>query len=197
MRKRYLPLVIGTLAWAGTAAAQSVTVAPGAQLVVDGDSTVRAFSCKAAKLDLKLQPNDGAGLGAEQLATALRGLSFELPTAQLDCANDTMNGHLRDALKAQEHPAIAFTMSSYTAGPVQADGRRVLRIKGNLSLAGSTRPVELTAFAAATPDGGLRVQGRHSLRMTEWGVKPPSLMLGTMKVKEAVAIRFDATLKQQ
>ncbi len=197
MRKRYLPLIIGTLAWAGTAAAQSVTVAPGAQLVVDGDSTVRTFSCKAAKLDVKLQPNDGASLGAEQLASALRGLSFELPTAQLDCANDTMNGHLRDALKAKEHPAIAFKMSSYTAGPVQADGRRVLRIKGDLSFAGSTRPVELTACAAATPEGGLRVQGRHSLRMTEWGVKPPSLMLGTMKVKEAVAIRFDATLKQQ
>ncbi len=197
MRKRYLPLIIGTLAWAGTAAAQSVTVAPGAQLVVDGDSTVRSFSCKAAKLDVKLQPNDGAGLGAEQLATALRGLSFELPTAQLDCANDTMNGHLRDALKAKEHPAIAFKMSSYTAGPVQADGRRVLRIKGDLSFAGSTRPVELTAFAAATPEGGLRVQGRHSRRMTEWGVTPPSLMLGTMKVTEAVAIRFDATLKQQ
>ena len=197
MRKRYLPLILGTLAWAGTAAAQSMTVAPGAQLVVDGDSTVRAFSCKAAKLDVKLQPSDGAGLGDEQLATALRGLSFELPTAQLDCANDKMNDHMRDALKAKEHPAIAFKMSSYTAGPVQADGRRVLRIKGDLSLAGSTRPVELTAFAAATSEGGLRVQGRHNLRMTEWGVKPPSLMLGTMKVREAVAIRFDATLKQQ
>ena len=197
MRKRYLPLIVATLAWAGTAAAQSVTVAPGAQLTVDGDSTVRAFTCKAAKLDVKLQPNEGAALGADQLASALRGLSFELPTAQLDCANDKMNDHLREALKAREHPAIGFKMSSYTAGPVQADGRRVLRIKGDLSLAGSTRPVELTAFAAATPDGGLRVQGRHNLRMTEWGVKPPSLMLGTMKVREAVAIRFDATLKQQ
>ena len=197
MRKRYLPLIIGTLAWASTAAASSLTVAPGAQLIVDGDSTVRSFSCKAAKLDVKVTPNEGAALGADQLASALRGLSFELPTAQLDCANDKMNDHMRDALKAKEHPAIAFKMSSYTAGPVQADGRRVLRIKGSLSLAGSTRPVELTAFAAATPDGGLRVQGRHNLRMTEWGVKPPSLMLGTMKVKEAVAIRFDATLKQQ
>lgn len=197
MRKRYLPLIIGTLAWASTAAAASITVAPGAELVVDGDSTVRKFSCKAAKLDVKLQPSEGASLADAQLATALRGLSFELPTAQLDCANGKMNDHMREALKAKQHPSIGFKMTGYTAGPVQADGRRVLRIKGNLSFAGSTKPVELTAFAAATPDGSLRVQGRHNLRMTEWGVKPPSLMLGTMKVREAVAIRFDVALKQQ
>jgi polyisoprenoid-binding protein YceI len=195
MRKRLVPLIVATLAWAGSAAAQSVTVAPGAQLAVDGDSTVRTFTCKAQKLDVKLQVNEGASLAPEQLAQALSGLSFELPTAQLDCANDTMNGHLREALKAKENPSITFKMASYTAGAPQADGRRVLRIRGNLTLAGATRPVELTAIASPTPNG-LRVQGRHALRMTEWGVKPPSLMLGTMKVKEAVAIRFDLALQQ-
>jgi polyisoprenoid-binding protein YceI len=196
MRKRLVPLIVATLAWAGTAAAQSVTLAPGAQLAVDGDSTVRSFTCKAQKLDVRLQPSEGASLAPDQLAQALRGLSFELPATQLDCANDTMNGHLREALKAKENPSITFKMASYTAGAPQADGRRVLRIRGELSLAGATRPVELTAIAAPTPDGGLRVQGRHTLRMTEWGVKPPSLMLGTMKVKEAVAIRFDLALQQ-
>ena len=195
MRKRLVPLLVATLAWAGSAAAQSVTLAPGAQLAVDGDSTVRAFSCKAQRVDVKLQPTDGASLSAEGLAQALRSFSLELPATQLDCSNETMNGHLREALKANEHPAIRFEMASYTAGAPQADGRRVLRIRGNLTLAGATRPVELTAIASPTPTG-LRVQGRHALRMTEWGVKPPSLMLGTMKVKEAVAIRFDATLQQ-
>lgn len=195
MRKRLVPLILATLAWAGSAAAQSVTLAPGAQLAVDGDSTVRAFSCKAQKVDVKLQPAEGASLSAEGLAQALRSFSLELPVTQLDCANDTMNGHLRDAMKARENPAIRFEMASYTAGAPQSDGRRVLRIRGNLTLAGATRPVELTAIASPTPTG-LRVQGRHALRMTEWGVKPPSLMLGTMKVKEAVAIRFDLALQQ-
>jgi polyisoprenoid-binding protein YceI len=195
MRKRLVPLIVATLAWAGSAAAQSLTLAPGATLAVEGDSTVRTFTCKAQKLDVKLQPAEGASLSADGLAQALRGMSFDLPVTQLDCANDTMNGHLRDAMKARENPAIRFEMASYTAGAPQADGRRVLRIRGNLTLAGATRPVELTAIASPTPNG-LRVQGRHALRMTEWGVKPPSLMLGTMKVKEAVAIRFDLALQQ-
>jgi hypothetical protein len=32
--------------------------------------------------------------------------------------------------------------------------------------------------------------------MKDWGVKPPSLMLGTMKVKEMVTINFDVTFKR-
>jgi hypothetical protein len=31
--------------------------------------------------------------------------------------------------------------------------------------------------------------------MTEYGLKPPSLMMGTMKVKDAVKVHFDLLLK--
>jgi hypothetical protein len=31
--------------------------------------------------------------------------------------------------------------------------------------------------------------------MTEWGVRPPTLMLGTMRVNPAVTIGFDVVLK--
>jgi hypothetical protein len=31
--------------------------------------------------------------------------------------------------------------------------------------------------------------------MTEYGLKPPSLMMGTMKVKDAVQVHFDLLLK--
>ena len=30
--------------------------------------------------------------------------------------------------------------------------------------------------------------------MTEWGMKPPSLMLGTMKVRDEVSIHVDVAL---
>ncbi len=34
------------------------------------------------------------------------------------------------------------------------------------------------------------------LRMTEYGVKPPSLMLGTLKVADAVTVHFDVVLEK-
>jgi polyisoprenoid-binding protein YceI len=69
-----------------------------------------------------------------------------------------------------------------------------LRIRGELTMAGVTKPVDMVARASSTPEGKLRVQGRYLLRMTDWGVRPPTLMLGTLKVGDAVVIRFDLAL---
>jgi hypothetical protein len=41
----------------------------------------------------------------------------------------------------------------------------------------------------------MRVKGSYDLRMTEYGLKPPSLMMGAMKVKELVKVNFDLLLK--
>jgi polyisoprenoid-binding protein YceI len=106
-----------------------------------------------------------------------------------------MNEHMLNALRAKEHPTIRFQMGGYEAGAVK-DGQVPLRIRGELTLAGTTRPIDLDGLATPTADGGLRVRGRYSLRMTDWGVRPPTLMLGTMKVGESVVIRFDYVLRQ-
>lgn len=197
--KRQVPFIFLTLfTWAGVAAAQStVELQPGAQLAIDGTSTVRSFTCKAKAVKARLTPGEaGGGLAPEQLAGALREVRLEVPAGQLDCANGTMNEHMLNALKAQENPTILFQMSGYEAGSAK-DGQVPLRIRGELSMAGSTRPLELDARATPTPEGGLRVKGQYSLRMTDWGVRPPTLMLGAMKVGDTVVIRFDFTLARK
>jgi polyisoprenoid-binding protein YceI len=194
--KRLIPLMT-VLAWAGVAAAQPVVeLQPGAELAIDGKSTVRDFTCRAQEVKARLIPGNADGsLALEQLAGALREVQLEIPVGKLDCANGTMNEHMLNALRAPQHPTLRFRMSSYEVGAVK-DGQVPLRIRGELTMAGATRPVDLRASATAGLDGELRVQGRYTLRMTEWGVKPPTLMLGTMKVMDAVVIRFDFTLAQ-
>jgi polyisoprenoid-binding protein YceI len=195
---RPVPFFLMLFSFAGVAAAQStVELQPGAQLAIDGTSTVRSFTCKAREVKARLTPGEAGGsLAPEQLAGALREVRLEVPTGQLDCANGTMNEHMLNALKAKENPTILFQMSGYEAGAAK-DGQVPLRIHGALSMAGASRPIDLEARATPTPDGGLRVRGQYSLRMTEWGVRPPTLMLGTMKVGESVVIRFDFTLGQK
>jgi len=53
----------------------------------------------------------------------------------------------------------------------------------------------MTVEASEGASGMLHVVGTHELRMTEWGLKPPTLMLGTMKVDERVKVGFDLLLK--
>lgn len=195
--KRHTPLLCLLLAastWAGAASAQP-TLQPGAELVIDGKSTVRDFSCRAKSLSSELAPGaTGTRLALEQLAGAIGEVRLEIPVKGLDCANDTMNEHMLEALKAGQHPTVLLRVTRYEVGTV-AEGLAPLKLVGELTLAGVTRPVTLVASARPAADGSLRVEGRYLLKMTDWGIKPPSLMLGTMKVREAVLIRFGVTVK--
>ena len=57
-----------------------------------------------------------------------------------------------------------------------------------------TKAVSIPA-QAADEAGKLRVTGTYTVDMREYGLKPPSLMMGTMKVDPAIAVSFDLYLK--
>ncbi|HZI04149.1 MAG TPA: YceI family protein, partial [Archangium sp.] len=187
-----------TLAWPGMAAAQSgVELLPGGELAIDGKSTVRDFTCKSKGMDARFTPGESGGeLTLEQLTGALREVQLEIPIRKLDCANGTMNEHMHGALLMAQHPIIRFRMSGYEAGAAK-DGQVPLRIRGELTMAGVTRPIDLVARATSASEGKLRVQGQYPLRMTDWGVRPPTLMLGTLKVGDSVVVRFDFALARK
>jgi hypothetical protein len=42
----------------------------------------------------------------------------------------------------------------------------------------------------------IRFKGSKQFKMTEYGVKPPTLMLGTMKVGDPVTVSFDLALSE-
>ena len=169
---------------------QPMSLAPQSRLWVDGTSTVRSWSCKATVLDATIDAG-AADAVASVIAgqKAVRAVDVRIPAAKLECGNETMNAHMRKALKAADHPVIAFAVSAYdiTRGAGGVTGT----IEGQLTLGGVTRPISLAATGVAGPDGTLHVTGTHELVMTEFGLKPPSLMLGTMKVGDRVKVSFD------
>jgi polyisoprenoid-binding protein YceI len=180
-------------AWRPVAPADPLTLAPESKLWFDGKSTVRDWSCKATALEATVDA-DGSGAVAAVLGgtKAVRTVAFSVPVDQLDCDNKTMNGHMWKALNASTHRTIAFTLSGYEFGegtPLRGT------LQGTLTLNGVEKPIVLPVEFEAGEGGTLRVKGLYALRMTDWGVKPPSLMLGTMKVREMVNVGFDLLLK--
>lgn len=109
----------------------------------------------------------------------------------IECGDGTMNKHLRKALKEKDHPTIEFETDKYT---LQNNGGAV-KAFGELSIAGVPRPVELDANLTALPEGGVRVVGEVDIQMKEYGVKPPSLLFGTLKVRPDVTVIFDTKIQ--
>jgi hypothetical protein len=157
-----------------------ISLEPSSKVWVKGDSTVRGFTCNATDINSQLQIGGGS-----ELAGLVDDALITIPVDKLDCGNPKMNEHMAKALKTN---SIEFKLGSYTI-----DGGTAV-LNGTLTIAGTAKPIEIAGTVAQ--EGSLvRVKANKQIVMSQWGVKPPSLMMGTMKVKDAVTVGFDVTLK--
>lgn len=182
-------LVGAVLASAAAAGLTSLETQAGSRVWVEGTSTVRGYRCESTRVTGTASVN-GAAADVASVTAAVQGGEVSLPVASLDCRNGTMNGHLQRALKAAEAPTLRFRMSEAQAGAAGA-----VTMQGELTIAGQSRPVRVDATVTQTDGGPFRVAGRIPLKMTEFGVRPPTLMLGTMRVHDPVTVHFDVLLR--
>jgi len=185
-------LVLGALLAVPALAAAALaplSLQPGSRVWVDGTSTARAWHCESNRAV------GTAAAGTTELAQLANvgSASVTVPVSTLDCRNATMNGHMRTALKADQAPEIRFRASSVRVTPTSADAGTAV-MQGTLSIAGEDRPVTING-TVARENGQIRVRGSERIVMTEWNVRPPSLMMGTMKVRPAATVGFDVVLK--
>lgn len=176
------------IAW--TADRAGLALQPESRLWVEGTSSVRSYTCRAARVDGTVTTRPGStSLALAELEKTVKDAEVTVAVAGLECGNGTMNGHLRKALDAEKHPRITYRITSYDAA---ADGK--VKLNGTLEIAGTEKPVSIDA-SATHEAGKLRVQGSRQIKMTDFGVRPPTLMMGTMRVHDPVTVHFDVLLK--
>ena len=184
-------VLLAGLGLARTSWAQS----PAGGLKLTGTSTVGDWTCREPTI--QPAPSSPGGLPGPQPAgePSPHGMTLVFPVRDIECGNALMNDHLRQALKADRHPTISFSLpSDQLQRAVQAVSAPVV-VDGTLTIAGRTEPVQTEVTATPMPDRGLRVQGEQVLRMSEFGVKPPRLLLGTLEVRDLVRVAFDLVLR--
>jgi polyisoprenoid-binding protein YceI len=167
------------------AAALPLSFQSGSRVWVSGTSTVRSWRCESTQVNGSAQ-----AAGTELTQVAQSSGEITIPISALDCRKGTMNGHMRTALKAAQNPTLRFRATSVA---VTSEG--AVRMTGPLTIAGQSREVTING-TAARENGKLRVTGSKQINMMEYGVTPPRLMAGTMRVNPAVTIGFDVVLGQ-
>lgn len=187
-----LILAPATIAW--TNAADTLNLQPESKLWVVGTSNVRGFECAATSLSVYVAAAPGAVALIASGEKAVTSVGVRVPAGRLDCRNGKMNSHMLKALKATEHPEIAFDLTSYELATV-AEGVTVT-LTGDLTLGGVKKTITMVANAAPAEGGVLKVTGVHDVLLSDYGLKAPSLMLGAMKVDDLVKVNFDLLLKE-
>jgi polyisoprenoid-binding protein YceI len=142
--------------------------------------TVRGTTAAIGDQESLLEPN------------AIRELFVEIPVISLTSKEDGLNKNLYKALDASKYPVIAFRLREYSPVPAEA-GVWTIRAAGTLWIAGVERETEMVLDVRASEDA-LHVSGSRDLLMTDFGIKPPKLMMGMLKTDNRVVVRFEIVL---
>ena len=186
-------LLLGTLAALRTqpVRSQPYTLSQSSRLWLSGTSTLNAFECQAKKLRL----DHGVDHVIEGSGFTMPGVSLVVPINNLDCDNRRMNKDLRAALQADVFPEIRLDvfrieMPWDVAGDAEKNGRPRVTLYGTMSLAGSSREVTIRLTSWLDDMKRLHGQGSLEVRMTDFGVEPPTALFGLVKAHDDILIRF-------
>ena len=147
---------------------------------VSGNSTVRGWTCTVKGT---AQIATGSGAPARGFDRGVQSATLTVPVQDFVCPEAEMREHLLEAMRATEFPQITFRLDGYQPGGQGAVAN------GSLTILDRTQPVSVPL--TLTPSGGgVQVQGALPLDMTAYGVEPPVVMMGLLRVRPQIRIEF-------
>ncbi|HET7584677.1 MAG TPA: YceI family protein [Gemmatimonadaceae bacterium] len=170
-----------------------VHVEPQSKLWLEGNSTMHEFTCRTNDIQATVEIDPGYRYAAAATrAHPFNSVDVQIPVRSLKCGKDKMDENMYKTLRADEFTDIHYTLRSYTVeeGTAEGDSMVVVAV-GTLTIAGQEREVTMKVSTDTEPNGAVRAHGALTLLMTDFGIKPPKFMLGTLKVDNKIRIGFD------
>jgi polyisoprenoid-binding protein YceI len=186
--------LLGVLAATGATQTARVPVSADSKLWIEGTSNLHGWSCTAEKFDAVIELDAAA---VAELATAtpkvLKRVEVKVPVKALKCGHGGMDDNLYKALKADETPEISYILATFDAALGEADAF-TLKTSGTLAIAGKENKLTMDIVATRLPDGTVKATGTVPIKMTDFGIKPPTAMFGTLRTGDEVKINFALTV---
>lgn len=192
-----------------------LTAGAPSRLVLDGSSNVTDWTCSGTSLSGELTvaaPIEKINAVIDRIEDGNIGVwmsdpsqgrfptpdfRLRVPIETLRCGSALMERDMSRALKADHHPTIEFRFTGLRGGIEHDIDENIYRarISGDIALAGSKRSVELTIVAERIASDRFRIKAELPLRMTDFGITPPSALFGMVRARNELVVRFDMTLQ--
>ncbi|MBS1538042.1 MAG: YceI family protein [Bacteroidetes bacterium] len=168
------------------------------RLFINGSSNINTFECNSK--DKYTPLSVGIILNETSDTMWLTNASLQLLTKNLDCSNPKMNSDLRDALNADQYPIIKINLlGAMTLGAVRFDDIeydwKTLKTVANLTITNVTKRIVMDMKVRKIDNGKYQFVAVKEVRMTDYNVKPPEVLLGMIKVNNHITINLDITAR--
>lgn len=194
VRRRSAPLRVGLLAALLLSSGPTGVQAQDThRYVLDPESSRVWFEASASTGSFRGEAERVRGWAelADTTYTRARG-EVEVEVATLRTGISLRNQHLRDEMEVDRYPLVRFRLDRVEAQRGAAEGatRRAVVLHGTLTIKETPRSVQIPATASQRGDT-LRVRGRSLIRLSDFGIQPPSRLLGIARMHDELVLVFD------
>lgn len=179
-------VMMGTLVGLSPAAlAAGVEFQPSSKILFEGDSTLHAYKATAKSWQIKATVTPGKDVKIGDITE----LEVVIPAKSLKSHDGALDNNMYGAMNADKHPNIKFVMSNAKVNTTSS-GDIEVTADGTLTINGQERSTKLVAKGEV--DGNtIKIKGSKEMKMSEFGVKPPVLMFGAIKVTDKITVKYD------
>lgn len=171
-----------------TSKAQEIyqVVSSESSILIKGTSSLHEWESNAEQFE-----GSASFITENGALTNIEALSFSVVTESIKSGKRIMDNKIKDALDAKKHALITFSFSKIEE--VSGDS---ITVSGNLSLAGISKEISLTGAYQVEANGNITISGMEPIDMEDYGIKPPTAMMGTLKTGKDVEVEFQITFSK-
>ena len=121
---------------------------------------------------------------------AIRDININVGVKTLISGKKVMDKKCYKALLYKEHPHINYQFKSIKEIKLKVDNTYTATLSGALTIAGKTKLAEILV-EIILKDDNINIKGKKALKMSDFDVKPPTALLGTIKTGNDITIEFN------
>jgi polyisoprenoid-binding protein YceI len=158
--------------------------------VIKGSSSLHAWESNVTQIEGK-----GAFETKDEELVAIKDVEIKITVKGIKSKEGKkMDDKTYDTFNSDENPYIIYTFSNAV---IKVNDANIVAVEapGKLTMAGNTQSVSLSATGKKLPNGDLQLSVSKKLKMTDYKMKPPVMLLGTIKVGDEITVEFDFVLE--
>ncbi|HJP84674.1 MAG TPA: YceI family protein [Gemmatimonadaceae bacterium] len=163
---------------------------PGSEITIQGTSTLHDFHCKTDKILAYVDVDPSYTKDLTKVAKPLVSVKVNIVARTLTCGGGTIDNNMYKTLKTDEFQLIKYTMSGYDLLDATTSSFSA-NTKGTLQIAGQDKAIDFKINASRLAEGKATAEGEETIKLTDFGIEPPSFMFGRLKVGNEIKVKFN------
>lgn len=186
--KTFLLVTNLILAVSFTSNAQTLKINPKlSSITILGTTNVHDYETKVTQINAEVMLS-----GTSQV----QSMVLSIPVKSIKSKEKLMDTKTYEAFNSETYPTISFKMTEVNS--FQLTNTDVLvSVTGNLTMNGTTKKITLKPAGKVIKPGVYEFKGAMALKMTDFKMKPPTAMMGMMKVGDGITLKYSVVFEVQ